>query len=188
MMKKAFMSFAIVAAGLLVASCGNKNVANAEGADSTAVASEQQTEQVAEQAPAAEEKAEALPVGPCTIDFPMFSVDIPDGWKVLKQESHELKIGTGTDYYNDEQMRFEEHTYQNIDDELKVWKKLGQVKDLGKLTFGSNTFFAIESPTPDLTLAIKVNAKGEYAKIDVSRAAYKSDTYKQILNSVKFKK
>lgn len=37
-MKKVLFSIAIVAAGLLVASCGNKSAANGEGADSTAVA------------------------------------------------------------------------------------------------------------------------------------------------------
>ena len=36
-MKKVLFSIAIVAAGLLVASCGNKSAASAEGADSTAV-------------------------------------------------------------------------------------------------------------------------------------------------------
>lgn len=36
-MKKVLFSIAIVAAGLLVASCGNKSAQNAEGADSTIV-------------------------------------------------------------------------------------------------------------------------------------------------------
>ena len=40
-MKKVLFSIAIVAAGLLVASCGNKSAANADGADSTAVADNQ---------------------------------------------------------------------------------------------------------------------------------------------------
>lgn len=183
-MKKAFFNVAIVAAGLFVASCGNKSGNSAEAADSTTVA-EQPEATPAEETKA--ETAETLPTGPCTIEFDMFSVDVPEGWKVLKQEVHELKIGTGTDYYNDEQMRFEEHTYQKLDDELKVWKTLEQVKNLGTLKFGPNSFFAIESPTPDLTLAIKGNDKDEYAKVDVSRAAYKGETYKQILSSIKMK-
>ena len=40
-MKKVLFSIAIAAAGLLVASCGNKSAANADGADSTAVADNQ---------------------------------------------------------------------------------------------------------------------------------------------------
>lgn len=40
-MKKVLFSIAIVAAGLFVASCGNKSAANGEGADSAAVAEEQ---------------------------------------------------------------------------------------------------------------------------------------------------
>jgi hypothetical protein len=47
-MKKVLFSIAIVAAGLLVASCGNKSAANAEGADSTAVEEQAAEEQQAE--------------------------------------------------------------------------------------------------------------------------------------------
>ncbi|MBR5436241.1 MAG: hypothetical protein IK120_05185 [Muribaculaceae bacterium] len=181
-MKKSI--FMIVAAGLMtLAACGNKSENKAAENDSTAVEQAEATEAGAEAA----ETADATQAGPCTIEFDMFSVDVPEGWKVLKKDSHELKIGTGNDYYNDEQMRFEEHTYQNLDDQIKVMKGLNDVKDLGKQKHGEYNFLAYESPVPELTLLIKGNDKNEYALVEVSRAAYQGEAYKQILASMKMK-
>ena len=181
-MKKSI--FMIVAAGLMtLAACGNKSENKAAENDSTAVEQAEATEAGAEAA----ETADATQAGPCTIEFDMFSVDVPEGWKVLKQDSHELKIGTGTDYYNDEQIRFEERTYQNLDDQIKVMKGLEQVKDLGKQKHGENTFLAYESVVPELTLLIKGNDKNEYAMVEVSRAAYQGEAYKEILAAMKMK-
>ena len=76
MMKKVFFSFAIVAAGLLVASCGNKSDNNVEGTDSTAVA---ETNATTEE----NEETEAQPsADPLQRDFESsdLSVTIPEGW------------------------------------------------------------------------------------------------------------
>ena len=180
-MKKSILMIVAAVCLMAVAACGNKKAANADGAEATAAA------QPAEEAGAVAGQSDALPAGPCTVDFDMFSVDVPAGWKVLKQDNHSLKIGTGGDYYNDEQMRFEERTYQNLDDQIKVMKGLEQVKDLGKLKFGGNTFLSYESPVPELTVLIKGNDKNEYALVEVSRAAYQGEAYKQILASMKMK-
>lgn len=63
-MKKVIFSFAIVAAGLLVASCGNKSVTNgADGKDSATVA------------------ADAAPTGYKSFEFTKFSVCVPEEFK-----------------------------------------------------------------------------------------------------------
>ena len=179
-MKKILFRIAAVAIAASVAmSCGNKKSSKSEATDAAAA------EPVAEAAASEEEK---LPEGPCTLEFDLFSVEVPAGWKTLSKDSHDLKIGLGTDYYNDEQIRFQEHTYQDLDDALKVRRGLSQTKDLGKLTFGSTTFYAFEDPTPELNLLVKANDKNEYVEAQVRRAAYKGESYKSILSTLKIKK
>lgn len=68
-MKKVFFSFVIVAAALLVVSCGNKTNGGNE-ADSTA------TEEVAVKELKVDE------VGPGVATTEDFTVDIPEGWKI----------------------------------------------------------------------------------------------------------
>lgn len=70
-MKKVFFSFVIVAAGLLVTSCGNKAANGAGDADSTAT----------EQATGSKElKAEEK--GPGIVVTEQFTFDVPEGWEV----------------------------------------------------------------------------------------------------------
>lgn len=74
-MKKSILSFAILASGLILASCANKESAKTTDSDS-AVA----TEAVAT-APSATQ-----------VNLDLFSVDVPQGWKVEKASSFNCKL------------------------------------------------------------------------------------------------
>lgn len=171
----AMMVFAMVA-------CGNAPKQE-EGTEEQAVV-EQVVEQPAEAA-AVEEKPQ-LPVGPCTVELDMFSVDLPEGWKVLKQESHDLKIYPGTGDEFDESILIQEQPYRSMTEAIETFKGLVQTKDLGTQTYGTNKFVGFESPG-GLTVLMKANDKDEYIQAEVRSAAYKNEAYKQILGSIKLK-
>ncbi len=178
-MKKVLFSFAIVAACLLVTACGKK--AQQENSENEAV------EQVAEESSdAAEAQEPKLPVGPCTIEMDMMSVDIPEGWEVLKQDRHEVKIYPGTGDQFTESILIQEQPYRALADAVKTMKGLEQTKDLGTLPFGDNKFLAYEMPG-GLTVLMRANEKDEYVQAEVRSGAYQKDDYKQILAGIKLK-
>lgn len=107
-MKKVFFSFVIVAAGLLVTSCGNKAANGAGDADSTAT----------EQAATGSKELKAEEKGPGIVVTEQFTFDVPEGWEVenlvesgyvkiaLRQPSDqaiavEIKDGKAADDHND---------------------------------------------------------------------------------------
>ncbi|MBR3065187.1 MAG: hypothetical protein IKG90_06030 [Bacteroidales bacterium] len=173
-MKKVLFSFAVVAACLFVTACGKK--AQQENSENEAV------EQVAE----AEAQEPKLPVGPCTIEMDMMSVDIPEGWEVLKQDRHEVKIYPGTGDQFTESILIQEQPYRALADAVKTMKGLEQTKDLGTLPFGDNKFLAYEMPG-GLTVLMRANDKDEYVQAEVRSEAYKKDGYKQVLAGIKLK-
>lgn len=70
-MKKVFFSFAIVAAGLLVASCGNKGAANGtEGSEAVEALAELDEDNI----------------GPGMLTTEKFTVEVPEGWKVVDKK------------------------------------------------------------------------------------------------------
>ncbi len=174
-----------MAASLVFAmvACGNNNAkpsANTE--EQTA------TEQVAEQSAEVEpvEESPQLPVGPCTIEYDMFSVELPEGWKVLKQEGHDLKIYPGTGDEFNESIFIQEQPYRQMAEVVNTYKGLEQTKDLGTVKYGANEFVAFESPN-GLTVMMRANDKDEFVQAEVRSAAYKNEAYKQILASIKLK-
>lgn len=180
-MKKMY-HFAMAATMMLaMAACGN-TPKQAENNENQAVV-EQVTEQPAE--PVKEEPQ--LPVGPCTIDFDMFSVDLPEGWQVLKQDSHEVKVYPGTGDQFTGSILIQEQVYRQLADAIKTYQGLEQTKDLGEVTFGSNTFRGFENSMGDLTVFKRANDKDEYVQVEVRTDAYKNEAYKQILSSIKMK-
>lgn len=180
-MKRLFYFVAIAASVMLVASCGNNNSKKAEKSEEEA-----QAEAPAEE-PVAEEPSYAT--GPCTVEFELFSVGVPDGWKIIKQDNHSIKIATGPDHFTDEQILLEEHTYQNYDDALNNLKRLDG-KDLGKQKFGANTWLAF-TDIPEYVAIIKANSKHdgyvEYIKADCNKKIEASEAYKDIMASIKLK-
>jgi len=179
-MKRLFYFVAIAASVMLVASCGNNNSKKAEKSGEEA-----QAEAPAE--PVAEEPSYVT--GPCTVECELFSVDVPEGWKILSQDNHSIKIGTGTDAFSDEQIRLEDHTYQNYDDALNNLKRLNG-KDLGKQKYGANTWQAFDE-LPDYVAIIKAISKHdsyvEYVQVNCNKKAEDSGVYKDIMASINLK-
>lgn len=166
-----------------MAACGNAPKQE-QSAESPAV-----VEQTVEQ-PAEAEVAEVepqLPVGPCTVSLNMFSVDLPEGWEVLEQDNHDLKIypGTGDKFLGS--IMIQEQPYRQMAEAIQTYQGLQQTKDLGEVTFGANKFRGFESQMGDLTVFMKANDKDEYIQAEVRTEAYKNEAYKQILSSIKLK-
>lgn len=179
-MKKVLFGFAVVTACLFVTACGKK-AQQENNSENEAV------EQVAEEASdAAEVQEPKLPVGPCTIEMDMMSFDLPEGWEVLKQDRHEVKIYPGTGDQFTESILIQEQPYRALADAVKTMKGLEQTKDLGTLPFGDNKFLAYEMPG-GLTVLMRANDKDEYVQAEVRSGAYQKDDYKQILAGIKLK-
>lgn len=179
-MKKKHYLFAIATVLIFaMAGCGNNNAKQDETVE----------EQPAEQ-PVAAESVEAepqLPVGPCTLDFEMFSVDLPEGWKVLKQDRHEAKIYPGTGDEFNGSILIQEQPYREMAEAIKTYQGLEQTKDLGEVTFGTNKFHGFANQMGDFTVFMRANEKDEYIQAEVRTEAYKNEAYKQILASIKLK-
>ena len=173
----AVVMFAMVA-------CGNNNVKQNGKTEEQPVA-EQETSQPAETETVQEEPQ--LPVGPCTLDFEMFSVDLPEGWKVLKQDRHEAKIypGTGDEFKGS--ILVQEQPYRQMAEMVKTYQGLQQTRDLGEVSFGTNKFRGFENEMGDFTVMMKANEKDEFVMAEVRSDAYKNEAYKQILASIKLK-
>ncbi len=155
MMKKAFLGIAVVAAGLLVASCGNKAEAPA------AEASEgQQTEQVAQAGTPAE----------CDV----FKVAMPDGWKFNENVSSERVVHLDAPefgqfesvhlYLNDEKASADEalDTYYNGNE--SSWKKADDI------TIGNMTFKRLDAvDNSDVNCQLFADVKGGVLEVELSK-------------------
>lgn len=150
-MKKVLFSFAIVAAGLLVTSCGNKNnVGNAQSNETEAAATLTELEEDA--------------VGPGMLTTEKFSVEVPEGWKVVEKKIVGLI-----------RMRPADNGFACFDIDSKDGDIAEGCKDLkqkGERTAGDNKFITFDW--------------GDYevAALKVSDDAYFKVTYKEIDNAV----
>lgn len=120
-MKKVFFSFVIVAAGLLVASCGNKSAKDASGVDST----------VTEQAAGSKELKEG-DKGPGIVATEKFSFDVPEGWEIENYvESGYVKVALRQP---SDQAIAVEIKDGKVEDDHKDWKQLDD-KTIGDKTY-----------------------------------------------------
>lgn len=121
-MKKVFFSFVIVAAGLLVTSCGNKAANGAGDADSTAT----------EQAATGSKELKAEEKGPGIVVTEQFTFDVPEGWEVENLvESGYVKIALRQP--SDQAIAVEIKDGKVADDH-KDWKQLDD-KTIGDKTY-----------------------------------------------------
>lgn len=183
-MKKNYLFVMAAVLVFSLAGCGNNNVKQNENAEEQNV-----TEQVVSQPAEVEtvEEQPQLPVGPCTLDFDMFSVDLPEGWKVLKQDRHEAKIYPGAGDEFNGSILIQEQPYRQMAEVVKTYQGLQQTKDLGEVSFGTNKFRGFENEMGILTVMMKANEKDEFVMAEIRSAAYKNEAYKQILASIKLK-
>ena len=124
--------FMLAAASLFAfTACNNKTEGGQAGSDSAAV--ENQAEAATEVTVGTE--------GPCTAACAKFSVEVPAGWKVLKLEEEEIRIGLGDDHTKDAQVgisaRFNKW-------ETAVENQGKHSEQLGEKSFGANTFVTFQ--------------------------------------------
>lgn len=124
--------FMLAAASLFAfTACNNKTEGGQAGSDSATV--ENQAEAATEVAVGTE--------GPCTAACAKFSVEVPAGWKVLKLEEEEIRIGLGDDHTKDAQVgisaRFNKW-------ETAVENQGKNSEQLGEKSFGDNTFVTFQ--------------------------------------------
>lgn len=127
--------FMLAAASLFAfTACNNKTEGGQAGSDSAAV--ENQAETATEVTVGTE--------GPCTAACAKFSVEVPAGWKVLKLEEEEIRIGLGDDHTKDAQVgisaRFNKW-------ETAVENQGKHSEQLGEKSFGDNTFVTFQDDT-----------------------------------------
>lgn len=124
--------FMLAAASLFAfTACNNKTEGGQAGSDSAAV--ENQAETATEVTVGTE--------GSCTAACAKFSVEVPAGWKVLKLEEEEIRIGLGDDHTKDAQVgisaRFNKW-------ETAVENQGKHSEQLGEKSFGDNTFVTFQ--------------------------------------------
>ena len=174
-MKKALFSIAVVAAGLFVASCGNKSD-NAQ----TAEASEEQTEQ-----------AEAAPTG-ATAECDNFTLTVPAGWKYSENSSSSTSVTLDTPDYG----QFESVTIYLNKEETSAAKLLDQYFGDGAdkqkaedVTIGDLTFkqlYYVDSSDNNSDLFTEAN--GGVLVLSLSKnVPVTADGLKPLVESIKFK-
>lgn len=173
-MKKVFLSLAIVAAGLFVASCGNKNNEN------TAEASGEQ----AEQAQVAEAGA--------TAECDNFTVAVPSGWKYNENGSSSTTVTLDAPEYG----QFESVTIYLNKEEKSAANLLDQYfgdgsdkEKSGDVTIGNMTFkqlYYIDSSDNNSDLFAEAN--GGVLVVSLSKnVPVEAEALKTIVESIKFK-
>lgn len=174
-MKKALFSIAVVAAGLFVASCGNKSD-NAQ----TAEASEEQTEQ-----------AEAAPTS-ATAECDNFTLTVPAGWKYNENSSSSTSVTLDTPDYG----QFESVTIYLNKEETSAAKLLDQYFGDGAdkqkaedVTIGDLTFkqlYYVDSSDNNSDLFTEAN--GGVLVLSLSKnVPVTADGLKPLVESIKFK-
>lgn len=177
-MKKTLFSIAIVAAGLLVASCGNKS-ANAEATE----ASGNQTEQAAEAAPA-EEGA--------TVECENFTLTVPAGLKYNENASSSTSVTLDAPDYG----QFESVTIYLNKEQASADKLLDEYfgdgagkEKSGDVTIGNMNFkqlYYIDSS--DNNSDLFAEASGGVLVVSLSKnVPVEAEALKPLIESIKFK-
>lgn len=158
MMKKAFLGIVAVAAGLFVASCGNK--AEAPAAEASEGQQTEQTEQVAEAGTPAE----------CDV----FKVNLPEGWKFNENVSSEKVVHVDAPefgqfesvhlYLNDEKTSADEDLNAYYNGNESTWKKADDIT-IGNMTF--KRLDAIENS--DVNCQLFADVKGGVLEVELSK-------------------
>ena len=184
-MRKVFQLAILALAAIGIASCGNQGENKASGSASAG----------AEQSkPSAAQVAEGTQ-GPCTVECEKFSVDIPEGWKVLNINNNENKaglweIGVGVEYK--ENLSFQYEDQANYAQERQLMMEKSGMEDLGEKEFGGNTYAAYmwhqgSDNTFKGILKIGDGSKG-VVKVTGSKVENLDDeVIKKVLGSIKIK-
>ena len=175
-MKKALFSIAVVAAGLFVASCGNKS-----DNTQTAEASEEQTEQ-----------AEVAPAEGATAECDNFTLTVPAGWKLNENSTTSTSVTLDTPDYG----QFESVTIYLNKEETSAAKLLDQYFGDGAdkqkaedVTIGNQTFkqlYYVDSSDNNSDLFTEAN--GGVLVLSLSKnVPVTADGLKPLVESIKFK-
>lgn len=168
-MKKVLFSFAIVAAGLLMASCGNQGEKNAQNAEST--------ESAAVEAPAQEQSAEASSAeASATAECKNMTIAVPAGLKInenVTEADENLVLLDAPELGEFESIRVKlDNEYKSAQEMLdqyyngneSTWKKADDV------TIGSYTFKKLDAiDSADENCILFADANGGVLKIDLSK-------------------
>ena len=177
-MKKTLFSIAIVAAGLLVASCGNKS-ANAEATE----ANGDQTEQAAEAAPA-EEGAAA--------ESENFTLTVPAGLKFNENASSSTSVTLDAPDYG----QFESVTIYMNKEQASAEKLLDEYfgdgagkEKSGDVTIGNMTFKQLYyTDSADNNSDLFAEANGGVLVVSLSKnVPVEAEALKPLIESIKFK-
>ena len=171
-MKKTFISFAIaavVAVGL--ASCGNKAEQKTEG----------EPEATEQEAPEQKE-AQEITEGPGTVENAVFSVDVPEGWKVMLNNDKKIIIGVSD---VKEKLCIEKYS-MSYDSKIEQQKAIKDCQDLGEQTYGDNKF-ATFSWMGKFYAFLNSNGNQGYIGIDGSNIEADNETLQKVLASIKVK-
>ena len=174
-MKKVLFSIAIVAAGLLVASCGSKSD-NAQNAE----AGEEQTEQA--------EVAEAGATAECE----NFTLTVPSGWKYNENASSSTSVSLDAPDYG----QFESVTIYLNKEETSAEKLLDQYfgdgadkEKAADVTIGDKTFkqlYYVDSSDNNSDLFTEAN--GGVLVVSLSKnVPVEAEALKPLVESIKFK-
>ncbi len=177
-MKKTFLAFAIVAAGLFVASCGNKN----ENTQSAEASGEQQTEQA---------EAAAAETGE-TVECDNFTLNVPAGMKYNEDGSSSTSISLDAPDYG----QFESVTIYVNKEETSAAKLLDQYfgdgadkEKSGEVTIGDKKFlqlYYVDSSDNNSDLFAEV--EGGVLVVSLSKnVPVEAEVLKPLVESIKLK-
>lgn len=171
-MKKTILSFAVAAfLAVGLASCGSKSD-NAASGEATA-----EGEQPTEQASATE-----ITEGLGTIENKTFSVDVPEGWKVMLNEDKKIIIGVSDVR---EKLCIEKNGL-SYDSAVENQKSLDGCEDLGEQTYGNNKFATFMWKGKFYAYYNSDGNKGHIV-IDGSNIQPDNEAIQKVLSSIKIK-
>ena len=171
-MKKTIFSFAIAAiAAVAMVSCGNKTEQKAEN----------EPEATEQQAPE-QKDAQEITEGPGTVENAVFSVDVPEGWKVMLNNDKKIIIGVSD---VQEKLCIEKYSMA-YDSKVEQQKAIKDCEDLGEQTYGSNKFATFKWMGKFYAF-LNTNGNAGYIGIDGSNIEADNETLQKVLASIKVK-
>lgn len=133
---------------------------------------------------AAEGQAEQIKEGPGTLEAQTYSIDVPEGWKVMKAAEKTLII---TNKKPGEGMITTDRYTMKFDGKIESLRSQKDIQELGEKTFGSNKFLVFHDKMNRDIAVMDLGDGNGYITVFASNIGVDNSVLQKVLESIKVK-